>query len=61
MGYKKELIKEIMNSKKHYFRMYRAIKKGQEYPGKLILKLNSYHEKNLSLFDPPKILMLLQY
>ena len=61
MGYKKELIKEIMNSKKHYFRMYRVTRKGQEYPGKLKLKLNSCREKNLFLFDPPKILMLLRY
>ena len=61
MGYKKELIKEIMNSKKLYFRMYRAIRKGQEYPEKLTLKLNFYHETNLFLFDLPKISMQLLY
>ena len=61
MEHKKESTKEKKNNKKNYFRLYKAIKKGQEYPEKLTLKLNFYHETNLFLFDPPKISMRLLY
>ena len=61
MVHKKESIKVKKNNKRHYFRLYKAIKKVQEYPEKLKPKLNFCHEKNLFLFDPLKILMQLQY
>ena len=61
MEHKKESTKEKKNNKKNYFRLYKAIKKWQEYPEKLKPKLNFCREKNLFLFDPLEILMQLRY